>query len=186
MRDSRTLFLSAFLVLAAVGTAQAAEGHVTNWPDLGWRVLNIVLVVGVLWLLAGKKIATFFSGRKTGIETEFADLEARKAKAHADLEAVEQRIAGLENERNTILAEYRARGEAVKAEIIARAQESAAQIHIQAKQSAQSEIDQALDALRTELADQLAKAAREALTASLTEKDHEKLIDASINKVVLQ
>ncbi len=187
MRYARTLLLAAALVLVTAGAAWAAgEAHPTDWKNLAWRILNFALVAGVLWLLAGKKIAAFFNGRKTGIETELADLEARKQKAASDLAAVEQRIANLEQERAAILAEYRTRGEAVKAEIIAKAEQAAAQITSQARQTAQSEMDQALAAMRTELAAAVVETARTALTASLTEKDHQKLIDASITKVVLQ
>ncbi len=186
MRQARLLFLSLHFVLLSASAACAAEAHATNWPDLGWRVLNIALVLGVLWFLAGKKIAAFFTGRKSGIENELNDLEARKEKARTNLAAVEKRIAGLEQERSAILAEYRARGEAVAAEIIAKAETTAAQISAQARKTAQNEIDQAVGAMRAELADELAKAARDALSSSLTAKDHEKLINASITKVVLQ
>ncbi len=186
MRYTRLLLLSLFFIFIGADIAQAAEVHPTNWPDLGWRVVNLALVIAAIWFLASKKIAAFFAGRKTGIATELADLETRKEKARDELAAVEKRIANLEQERNAILAEYRARGEAVKAEIIAKAEEAAAQITSQAKKSAQNEVDQAVAAMRAELADELAKAASEALAASLTTKDHEKLIDASITKVVLQ
>lgn len=99
---------------------------------------------------------------------------------------VERRIADLEKERAAVIAEYEARGEALKAEIIAKAEESAKLIMTQAKQTAQNEIDKALSAMREELADKIVEAASESISASLSTKDHEKLLNSFLSKVVLQ
>ncbi len=182
----RTLALSFLFVLTASGPAFAADGAPTNWIDLLWRTVTIVLVLGVIWKLAGQKILTFFADRRSGIERELHDLEERKEQARAKLAEVEKRIANLESERQAILADYAARGEALKAEIVAKAELSAAQITAQAKQTAQHEIDQAVAAMRAELAEQITNAAKDALAQKLSPKEHEKLIDSFLTKVVLQ
>jgi F-type H+-transporting ATPase subunit b len=176
------------LVLLAAGLAHASgEGHeAPRWGDLAYRVITILLVVAAIWKLAGKKIASFFSGRRDGIAQELDDLEKRKEKARADLLAVERRIADLERERQAILADYEARGKALKAEIVAKAEESAAQILTQARQAAQNETDKALAAMREELAEKIVEAAGRSIAGSLSAKDHEKLLDGFLRKVVLQ
>ena len=187
MHMARTLVLACTLVLASAGAAHAAaEAHATNWWDLLWRTLTIVMVLGVIWKAAGKKALEFFSGRRTGIEQELYDLEARKEQARGKLAEVEARISNLEAERNAILADYQARGEALKAEILAKAQASAAQLTAQAKQAAQNEIDQAVAAMRAEMAERIAVAAKDVLEKNLSAKEHEKLIDTFLAKVVLQ
>lgn len=176
------------MVLAATGVAYASGGSDQQSPamNLFWRLLNIAVVVGIIWKLAGKKIAEFFAGRQAGIAKELEDLEARKEYARQELMEVEKRIANLENERKSILADYEARGEALKADIVAKAEDTARQIMIQAKQTAQNETDNALAAMRNELADLIIDTANGSISGSLSGKDQEKLLNSFLNKVVLQ
>lgn len=176
------------MVLAVAGVAYASGGSDQQSPamNLFWRLLNIALVVGIIWKLAGKKIAEFFTGRQAGIARELEDLEARKEHARQELMEVEKRIANLENERKSILADYEARGEALKADIVAKAEDTARQIMTQAKQTAQNETDNALAAMRNELADMIIDTASGSISGSLSEKDQEKLLNSFLNKVVLQ
>lgn len=187
MRHLKTLVLSFILVLTAAGTARASGGIDLNMlPDFAFRIITAGLVCFVIWKFAGKAAVNFFTGRRTGIEKELNDIEARKEKARQDLLDVEKRIANLEKERAAILADYEARGEALKAEIIAKAEADAARITSQAKQTAQNEIDGALAAMRDELAEQIIAAASESLSGSLNAKEQEKLLNSFLNKVVLQ
>lgn len=187
MRHGKILILSFAAVLGVSSVAHAAgSGHSLPWDDLLYRIATAVLVVGTIWKLAGKKIAEALTGRRDGIAKELDTLESRKENARQSLMDVERRIAGLEKERAAVIAEYEARGEALKAEIIAKAEESAKLIMTQAKQTAQNEIDKALSAMREELADKIVEAASESISASLSAKDHEKLLNSFLSKVVLQ
>ena len=176
------------LLAASAATLAVSSGFEQQPPAVNftWRILNIALVAAIVWKLAGGAIASFFTGRRDGIARELDDLEARKEKARQDLMDVEKRIASLENERAAILADYETRGEALKADIIARAEETARQITTQAKQTAQNEIDNALAAMREDLADKIVDAASQSIAGSLSAKDHEKLLNSFLNKVVLQ
>lgn len=189
MRDVRLSNYVIIGLLVAVGVTAAVSSGYEQQPvavNFAWRILNIALVAAIVWKLAGSKIASFFTNRSEGIARELDDLEARKEKARQDLLEVEKRIANLEAERKGILADYEARGEALKAAIIARAEESAQQIMTQARQSAQNEIDTALASMREELADKIIEAASESISDSLSAKDHTKLLNSFLNKVVLQ
>jgi len=188
VRHLRIPLLTLVLILLAAGVAYAAgDGHEPpRWKDFIYRIITAALVIAVIWKLAGKKIVEFFTGRREGIAKELDDLETRKEKAREHLLAVEKRIANLEKERAAILREYEARGEALKAEIVAKAENAAAQIMTQAKQTAENEVDKALAALREELADKIVEAASESISGSLTARDHEKLLNSFLTKVVLQ
>ena len=187
MRHGKILILSFAFVIAVSGVAHAAgDGHSLPWDDLLYRIATAVLVVGTIWKLAGKKITENLTGRRDGIAQELDTLESRKEKARQSLMDVEKRIANLERERSAILAEYEARGEALKTEIIAKAEDAAKQIVTQAKHAAQNEIDKALASMREELADKIVEAASESISGSLSAKDHEKLLNSFLNKVVLQ
>ncbi len=170
--------------VAYAATEQLAEHR--DWSTVWWRVGNFVLFVGTLYFLLRKPVAKFFTGRRDKIADEFKGLEARKAEAQAKLKAVESRIANLESERESILADYRAQGEALQKAIIERAEIQARQIVDQAKFAADNESKTAIDGLRAQMADLLAEAASNMLKEKLSDKDHEKLIDKYLEKVVLQ
>ncbi len=184
----RTIFIAACLLLLSAGAAFASEaggGHELPWGNLAYRIINFVLFIGLITYFFGKKIKGFFQGRTQEIANEISSLEQRKAETAASLAGVEERIKNLEQERKAILAEYQAQGEAAKAAIIAKAHAAAERLQEQAKRSAQNEIDQALEAVRADIAEKIVHAAERLLAERLTAKEHAELIDQYLTKVVL-
>ena len=180
------VLVQVLLIVSVASASSGDSGQQTPVANLVWRLLNIAIVIGIIWKLAGKKISELFTGRRAGIAKELDDLESRKEKARQDLMDVEKRIANLEAERVSILADYEVRGEALKVEIIAKAEQSAVHIIEQARQTAQNEVDDAVKALREELAEKIVDAATKSIVGSLSTKDQEKLLNSFLNKVVLQ
>lgn len=164
----------------------AGDGHGLPWGDFAWRVVNLVVFVAILWHFAGKLAVNYFRGRKQGIKDGIDDLTAKRAEARDRLAEIEDRIANLEAEREAILAESRAQAEALKEEIIAKAKEQADQIVAMARVAAESEGQNLLQQMRATIADELVDATRDKLVKSLNKAKHEKLIDNSLKKVVLQ
>jgi F-type H+-transporting ATPase subunit b len=115
--------VGALLVLAmaavAWASAEGGEAHGLNWKDFGYRVVNFIIVVGIVWKLAGKKIGDFFRGRRVQIENQLSDLETRKVEAEKRLKTIETSIANLEVEKRQIMDEYRKQGEALRDSIVA-------------------------------------------------------------------
>ena len=70
--------------------------------------------------------------------------------------------------------------------MVEKAEETARQIVEQAKFAAENETKTAVEDLRARMADLLAEAATAMLKEKLSDKDHEKLIDKYLEKVVLQ
>ena len=182
------IVLTAFciLLLTAVPAIASGDGeHGESWSNLGYRIINFIAFIGVIYYFAGKKIIGFFKGRTEGIAAEIASLEQRKADAQKSLADVEQRIANLEEERRAILAEYTAQGEAMKASIIEKAEQAASQLTAQAKNTAQNEIKAAIEVMRAEMADKVVEATEQLIQKKLTANEHTKLIDKYLTKVVL-
>jgi F-type H+-transporting ATPase subunit b len=176
--------LPVFLAGAAWAAAEAGERG-ESWNNLIWRLLNVVLFAGALFYLVGKKAAAFFTNRATAIAQEIASLEARKLEAARNLEAIGQRLGRLEEERRAILAEYEGQGQALKEAIVAQAEKAAAQILSQARASARNEINAAMDALRSRMAEEIAKATERLLLERLTPAEHARIIDSYLAKVVI-
>ena len=131
-----------------------------------------------------KKIKAFFGSRRDNIESELADLDKRKKDAQDKLQEVEQGIANMEQERASILAEYKKQGEALKATIVEKAKVQAEQIKAQAKQTAEQEARYAVESIRAELADLVVESTEKMLKDKLNKDEHEKLVEKYLTKVV--
>ncbi len=176
------------LLVAFSAVAYAAEHggeHGLNWMDFIYRCINFALVAGLIVWLAGGKMKQFFKGRSIQIENELADLDTRKVDAEKRLKEIEASISNLEEEKQKILADYKAQGEKLKAAIIEAAEQSAVQIKEQASRTAENEMKQAVVEMRAELAELVTAAAEKSIKEKLSEKDHEKLVDEYLAKVVL-
>ena len=185
MKKLRILAGASAFVLLMAGAAFAASGESLPWDNFAYRIVTFAVVLGIIWYAAGKKIVAFFGGRRSGIEEELMSLETRKADAQAKLAEVEQRIANMDAEAQSILEEYRKQGEAARAAIIERAEKSAAQITEQAGKAAENEVKQAMEQMREEMAELVANAAEQMIAKKLDKNAHEALIDKYLTKVVL-
>lgn len=178
--------LALLLVLAFVEPVLASEGHEPRWGDFAWRVLNLILFCGILWYFTGNLVKRFFRSRKQTIQDTMSELEQRREDAKANLEEIEKRIANLEAERNAILDESRKQAERLRRGIMDDAKRQADQIVEQARLAAENESRAMLEKVRATVANEIVEAASRALSGQLTEKDHERLISNSLDKVVLQ
>lgn len=186
--------VTALAVLAFAGVAIAAEetghggaagGHHYDWTNFILRVVNFVIVAGIIWYFAGGKIKDFLKTRRYNIENELSELDKRKEDAAKRLSDVEKSIANMEEERKKILDDYRAQGEALKASIIEHAEKSAEQITDMAKATAETESRMAVESIREQLGEMVAEATQKVLEERLTKEEHQKLIDKYLTKVVL-
>jgi F-type H+-transporting ATPase subunit b len=180
------LLAACLFVAAATAPALASgEEHSLPWGDFALRVLNLVVVAGILWYAAGAMIKKYFFGRRERIVREMADLENLRREAAARLAEADSRVAGVEAECAALLEEGRARAESVRAAVLAEAERQAAGIVEQARQGAEQEARAELAALRARLADEIVAAMRAEIEERLDTAGHQKLIDKSLAKVVL-
>jgi F-type H+-transporting ATPase subunit b len=163
----------------------AGRGSMNPWVDLAFRTGNMALFLFLLWYWAATPVKNFFRNRSEGIANELNSLEKAKTEAMRNMKQVETRIADLDKERQAILADYKAQGEALKSEIVIKAEKTARQIVAQAKMTAQTEVDKAMQQMRGDLAEEIVAAAEKLLHERLTVEGHEKLINKSLTKVVL-
>jgi len=164
------------------GQAEGGQSIITNFF---WRLLNIAVFVGILYKLVGNKAKAFFTGRRDGIRMELEGLEARQNEAELQLVEVKQRIANLDAECQAILEESKAQAEQLKAAILAEAHRQAEQVREQALRAAENETKAAMEQLRATLADEIVAAAEVLLQSKLDGALHERLINNSLTKVVL-
>lgn len=182
---SKVKIVVALVAAMCVVAFVAGYGSHNELVDFGFRIATFAMFVAILWYAAGDKIKSGLRGRSQGIAEELAELEAAKIKAKQALKEVESQIINLDKERQAILASYKAQGEAIKSEIIIKAEKAARQIVTQAKRTAQNEVDKAIADMRSVMADEIMEATEKLLKERLGAKEHEKLIEKSLTKVVL-
>ena len=193
MKRSNVFFGVLVFALIVAGTAFAADhggGHGELFTsekiwNYVFRVVNFILFIGVIVYFAGSKIKTAFVGRRVQIQQDLDDLQARQAEAEKKLKDVEKGIANMAAEKEAILAEAKQQGEAQKDAIIAKAVKDAEALKEQAKRTAENEAKAAIDTIRAEMADLVVAAAERIVQERLSEKDHDKLVDDYLTKVVL-
>lgn len=186
MQKLITVFSTCVLLLAGAGVAAASEGEALPWGNFLLRVVNAAIFVGIIWYFAGGMIKKFFAGRSGGIAQKLDDLAQMRKDATVHLSAIEQRVANLDAECAAILAESKAQAERIREGILADARKQAAQILEQAERSADLAAKVEASAIRARLADDIVSAMEKELAHNMDAARHQKLIDNSLTKVVLQ
>ncbi len=155
------------------------------WINLLARVGNACVFLYILWRAAGQAIVGGLGKRRAAIVEEIESLAARKAAAEEQLAAMIEKIDSLDAECETILKESRARGEVVRQTMVADALAEAEKIRSAAHRAVDSEMKKAIENLRNQMADEIVQSVEATLNEQLDMKNHLKLIDNALKKVVL-
>ncbi len=178
--------LAAVAIILSAGTAIAAGGGGVSehqvW-DFIYRIMNFVVVVGVIVILVRKPLKAGLASRTEQIKEELEELEAKREEARREFALMEQRLADAAGERENILAEFRAQGEREMAKIIASAEETAIRIKDQASFTIEQETAMAKAELRREVAEMSASLAEDLLKEKITADDQTRLVGEYLDKV---
>ena len=139
---------------------------------------------GSFSFLLRKPLKQALADRRDSIQKELQELEAKKEEANREFQALEKRISNIKEEREAILAEYKAEAEKEKQKIIENAQKTASRIIDQSQITIQQEMQKANQALRQEMSDMAVRMAEDLLKKNITENDQKVLIGEYLAKVV--
>jgi ATP synthase F0 subunit b len=124
--NRKSIFVAGLMVVAAaffllpewVFGAEAGEVHHKEFSlvEEGFKFLNTLIVVFILYKVAAKPVVNFFKDRREGIRQALADAKAAQAEAEAELELQRSKVADLESE----LTRVRETGERERAAIRSR------------------------------------------------------------------
>ncbi len=170
---------------AGHGEAAVHGGETTaRLLDLLYRSINFIIFFVVIFLLLRKPLKQGLADRRDSIQKELQELEAKKEEAKKEYQALEKRIANIKEEREAILAEFKAEGEKEQKKIIDNAQKVASRIVDQAQITIQQEIQRANLSLRQDLSEMAVQMAEDLLKKNITENDQKVLIGEYLAKVV--
>jgi len=193
-RTRKTAFPLAFIAISilSAGIGFAAEGggghHVDNavrMNDFFWRILNFVLLAGILWYAVKKAdVKGSLAARHTEIEKSLKDAEAGRDAAEAKLREYSGKLDQASKEIDAMHASIIAEGEVEKSRIIAEAKVAAEKIIAQASLSAEQETVKARNELRAEAVRLAVEIATGKLTGTIQKSDHDRFVGEYLDKVV--
>lgn len=151
--------------------------------DLGFRVMNFVVLLIILVKFGAKPIADGLSSRRKQIKEEIGDLEAKKADAEQAYKEFSAKLESVEKDVGGIVEKAVAQAEIEKVRILDAAEKSAGDIKRSAEMAIANEITAAKRALKVEATEQAAVMAEELIIKNLTADDQVKIIEDYLDKV---
>lgn len=152
------------------------------WTFL-WQALDLLIVMGVLYVLLYKPLGKILAEREAKIEGSLKDAAAAKEKAERLLKEYETQLAGARQEAQAIIERANRLGEEMREEIVKRAREEANRTLEQARAEIAGEKAKALAAIRDEAANLAILVANKIIRKSLTPDDQKRLLEESVAEV---
>lgn len=184
------LTLAVVSIWASDAAAQAAE-HAAAYDslspaklkDLGFRVMNFVVLMFILIKFGAKPIGAALSGRRRQVKEDLSALEAKKQVAERSYNEFSAKLATVEKDVDQIVEKAIAQAEIEKVKIIERAEKAAEDIKRQAQMAVANEVTAARRMLKNEIADQAAVMAEALIINNLTAEDQFKIVEDYLDKV---
>jgi len=177
---------------AAHGEADAGHGDAhavvdslspAKLKDLGFRVMNFIVLLIILVKFGAKPIANGLRARRTQIREEIEDLEVKKVDAERAYKEFSAKLESVAKDVGTIVEKAVAQAEVAKVRIIEAAEKSAEDIKRSAEMAIANEITAAKRSLKVEATEQAAIMAEELIIKNLTADDQVKIIEDYLDKV---
>jgi F-type H+-transporting ATPase subunit b len=153
--------------------------------DLGWRVLNFAVLLGILvWAMKKANVKGSLAERQVGIEKDLKEARIAKEVAEAKLREYSGKLDQATKEIDELHAAIIREGEQEKQRIIAEAHKAAEKIAAQASLSAEQETIKARSELRAEAARLAVEIATGKLSGTIQKSDHDRFVGEYLDKVV--
>ena len=176
------LFLS---VSVSAAICASGEGGTKGWVSTDtFRVMNFVVLVVALVFVLRKPLSQALGSRIKSIKGQIDDLESQKAEAEKQLAEYNDKLAQLEKEAETIIADYVRQGNEAKARILKEAEASAEKLQVQARRNIEQEFKQAKLELQKEIFEKSLVKAEDIIKSKFTGEDQDRIVDDYLKKVV--
>jgi F-type H+-transporting ATPase subunit b len=171
------------------GAAQAwaaggAAGH--HEPTIGeivFPAINFILYAGVLYYFVLPLVRNFLRSRREEVVAMMARAAAKKQQAETLVRDYRAKLAGLDQETQSIQALLRQEGEREKSRLLGEAQAIAAKIQEDARFLADVEVKTARQSIIEEMARQAEAAARELVQKNISPQDQDRLVREFIQQI---
>ena len=148
-----------------------------NLPTLVAQIVNVVILLGLLYLVAYKPVIRMLDERSRRVKESMEQTAAIKEQAARAEEEVKKQLEAASREGQERIVQAVQIGEDVKQKAQQEARQEAETLITRARTEIQRERDEAIDELRKEVADLTILAAGKVIERSLDKKAHRELID---------
>ena len=148
-----------------------------------WTLITFAIAMFILWKYAFGPLQRIIDERRARVRESLEAAEETRAEAQRLLADYKESLARVRGEADDILERARKAGESNKSEILAAAKEQSDRRVEQARQQIERDTRTALREIKTQVADLALMAAEKVTTKSLTDADHERLIEEALKDV---
>ncbi|MEW6661871.1 MAG: F0F1 ATP synthase subunit B [Bacillota bacterium] len=156
--------------------------HLDPWTFL-FQIINLLIVMGVLYILLWKPVGKLLEEREHRIESQLKDAAQAKEQSEQLLREYEAKMAGVKHEAHEVIAKATKLGEEMREDLVAKAREEAERALSKAKAEIQAEKAKALAAIREEASTLAVLAAAKVLERDINTDDHRRLVREFIQEV---
>jgi F-type H+-transporting ATPase subunit b len=157
--------------------------HLGTLAQFGVTVFNFVLFAGLLGFLLKGALSSAFKARSRELEEKLSQAERDKAEAGRQIQELESRMAGLQQELEGIMAKADADAETEKQRILESAKQEAAQILVQTRAEIEAQSRQAEAALRALVSELVVAGAARRLETQVQGQVASQVLDQAIDQV---
>jgi F-type H+-transporting ATPase subunit b len=147
------------------------------------KCINFVILFGGLAFLLNKPVRRFLSLKSEEKKRSLKEAEEGKLSAEEKRRTTEQRLGGLQAEAEGILEEAKSAGLKEKSKIGILAGQEVERIKRFTQQEIEAQVKSGVHELKEYAAELAARLAEERLKKDLTEEEHSRLIDRSIDRL---
>jgi F-type H+-transporting ATPase subunit b len=171
-----TMGVALGLVPAVVWAASGGHEEIESPFTLFLRIVNFLLLAGLLYYLLNKPVRNFLNQRQQGVKEALEEAERARDEANARYREMERKLGQAQREMEELKKMLLEQGRVEKERILVNAQKEADRIRRQAELTAEQEYKQAQHLLRREAVDLAARLAEAILKERIEPKDHDRLI----------
>lgn len=157
-----------------------------QWWDRVWRILNFLILALLLFKLLRDPARKFFATQGRTRQEELERLEAAKAAAQADYQAVQDKLSHLSQEIDDLEAGFAERAERLRTSVLEQAKFESEMILRKAQEAAEARSRRARKRLRREIVDLAASRAEQVLRRAITADDHRRLLNEYVAGLTAQ
>jgi len=172
-----------FVSIIFASSGGGEEAHPSLVKEYAYKIINFVLIFGIVIYFARKPIANMLKQRTELIEKTLKEAQEAKEVAQKALQEAQTRLQTKDKEIEELIAVSKQAGEQEKARLIEESERLKERIFEQAKVNIEYELKGAKDALKAEAVEIAMGLAEKKIKEKLTKEDQEKLLQESLTKI---
>lgn len=178
------VILALVLVAPAFAAAAGQEGgSIWDFWKLFWKVVNTIVLIGLLVYFMHKPLAKFLANRTAQVRNDLEEARAAREAAERTIKEYEIKIAGMEKELEKIRAELRRASQMESDKVVANAERMAQGMIDAARVAADQEVRKARAALQGDASRMALEMAEAIIRDKISDADQKRIFEDYLGRV---